>query len=71
MAIVKLEMEKKVIEINGRNNSKYSKDLKDYVSFGRTLLRLLRFMDFLDLLFSHINSDREIKISDAAKHAYE
>ena len=71
MAIIRLEVERKIVEINGRNNSKYSKDLKEYVSFGRTLLRLLRFMNFLDLLFTSIYTDHNIKLSDAANHAYD
>jgi hypothetical protein len=67
-----LEKQRKVIELNGENNGSITKDkaLKNYVSFGRSLLRMMRFMDYLRIMFSEITQQRTMKISDACYKAY-
>lgn len=71
-AIITLEIANKVVQLNGENNSKHTKDkaLKNYVSYGRSMLRMMRFMDYLRIMFSEITANRAQKISDACHKAY-
>lgn len=71
--ILDKEIERSVIDLNGDNNKKMKytdKDLQKYVSFGRTLLRMMRFMDYLAIMFTEIHNNRTQSISDACSKAY-
>ena len=72
MDIIQKEKERGVLEMNGDNNKKLSSqpELKNYVSLGRTLLRMMRFMDYLKIMFTEILEKRNIKISEACSTAY-
>ena len=58
--------------MNGDNNKKMNADksMLQYVSYGRSLLRMMRFMDYLNIMFSEVNNDRNMKLSDACSKAY-
>jgi len=42
------------MELNGDNNKSLTKDnnLKNYISLARTILRIVRFFDYLNIMFS-------------------
>lgn len=78
--VVVIEQQKGIIELNGENNKKILGDkvlnvlllqtYPNYQSMGRTLLRIMRFFNYLKIMFSEIDMDRNQKISDACSKAY-
>lgn len=74
--MIKLELEQKLEQLNGDNNSKLlPKDKKGeweykYVSTTRTVLRNLWLLDFFEILFQNLNENREETLGHIAKEAY-
>lgn len=70
-SIIKHEIKKNVHILNGENNSQYTKDksLISYESLARTVLRLLRFLDFLEIMFSNLYKTKD-HLSTICKIAY-
>lgn len=58
--------------MNGENNKKImgNKAYSNYQSMGRTILRIMRFLNYLKIMFSEIDLNRTAKISDCCSKAY-
>lgn len=70
------EVELNVINLNGENNHKLlAKDMKGtwqykYTSTTRTILRTVWLLDFIAILFTRLDQNRDAALSHCAREAY-
>jgi len=73
--VINKEMDLKLHELNGENNSKFGHKKKgqyyEYVSSTRTLLRLSWFLDFFNNIILNCVNKEDKTFSDCIKEAYE
>ncbi|CAD8170115.1 unnamed protein product [Paramecium pentaurelia] len=70
--IIQIEKQKGLMELNGENNKEIlkNKTLPNYQSMARTMLRIIRFFNYLKIMFIDVDTNRNKKFSDICSDAY-